>query len=121
MSGQQVTKEDIITVEELMGLDNDQQAEVIADHYASISNIYEAVKNEDFQKYLDRNAHFKPPNISPFKVLKTIKKMNQNAATVPGDLPMKIISKFADDLSLPLTHIVNHGLQSGQYPNIWKN
>jgi hypothetical protein len=35
MSGQEVNKADLDTVEELSGLDDDQQVEAIADHYAA--------------------------------------------------------------------------------------
>ena len=42
--------------------------------------------------------------------------MNKNAATVPGDLPMRIIAKFAGDLALPLSHLINTGFKAGQYP-----
>ena len=52
--------------------------------------------------------------------MKTIKKMRKNACTIKGDLPMKVISEFADDLTLPLSHIINSSLQQGKYPNIWK-
>jgi hypothetical protein len=54
-------------------------------------------------------------------VLKTIKKMNKNSSTVPGDLPMRIISLFSDDLALPLSHLIGCSIQNGQYPALWKN
>ena len=118
MSGQEMNTE--VDVEELSGLDAKQQAECIADHYASISNMYEPVKEEDFQDFL-KNITTVPPNVGPFKVLKTIRKMKKNVATVKGDLPMKIISEFADIFTLPLTHIIHTSLQQCKYPNIWKN
>ena len=49
MSGQEMNTE--VDVEELSGLDAKQQAECIADHYASISNMYEPVKEEDFRTF----------------------------------------------------------------------
>ena len=110
-----------ISVQELEGLDAAQQGEAIADHYASISNLYDPVEKDDFSDYLARHKSFKPPNISPYKVQKAIKKMKKTAATIPGDLPMKIISLFSDDLNLPLSHIINSSFQAGQYPVIWKN
>ena len=120
MSGQKSKSDKISTVEELMGLDDDQQMEVIADHYAKVSTIYEPVKNEDFGEYLKKHSHEKPPHIGPDKILKTIKKMNKNAATIPGDLPMKIIDRFAEIMISPLYHIINGCLKEGLYPNIWK-
>ena len=110
MSGQETNYQSDVLIEELSGLDDLQQAECIADHYASISNLYKPVKKEDFEDYL-KNVSSKPPNIGPYKVLKSIKKMRKNAAKVKGDLPMKIISEFAADLTLPLTHIINACLQ----------
>ena len=47
MSGQDVKFSDF-TVDELVGLSDQDQAERIADHYASISQEYEPVNNEDF-------------------------------------------------------------------------
>ena len=52
MSGQNKT-EDTINVAELDGVYDKLQAEMIADHYAQISNQYEPLKNEHFQEYLE--------------------------------------------------------------------
>ena len=120
MSGQEMNSVSEVMIEDLKDLDDNEQAECIADHYASISNMYQPVKSEDFEEYLNEISS-KPPNVGPYKVLKTIRKMRKNASTVKGDLPMKIISEFADDFTLPLTHIINSCLQQGKYPNIWKN
>ena len=120
MAGKQSKMEEISTIEELRGVENDQQMELIADHYAKVSNLYEPIKFEHFKSYIESNKHLKPPNIGPYKIFKTIKKMNKKSATVPGDLPMRIIDGFADDFTLPLCHIINSCLQAGQYPRLWK-
>ena len=105
-------------VEELSGLSDQDQAERIADHYASISGQYEPIRPEDFPEY--KSMDCKPPKISVSKVVKVIKSMNKKAAAVPGDLPIKIISEFCDELSRPLTHVINSCLTLGKYPDIWK-
>ena len=46
--------------------------------------------------------------------------MNLKAATVEGDIPMKLISEFSVELAFPLSHIINLRLESGIYPNMWK-
>ena len=46
--------------------------------------------------------------------------MNKQAAAVPGDLPIRIIAEFGDQLSRPLAHIINSCFTLGQYPAIWK-
>ena len=105
-------------IDELTGLSDQSQAEKIADHYASISNEYEPIRAEDFQEY--GSGKFMPPRISVSKVVKVIKSMNKRAAAVLGDLPMRIIQDFCDELSRPLAHIINSCLTQGKYPNIWK-
>ena len=49
MSGKDKKSTNVNTVEELEGMDNDQQMEAIADHYAKVSNLYEPVTNEHFK------------------------------------------------------------------------
>ena len=53
MSGQENSKQSNILVDELIGLDDQEQAECIADHYSAISNQYEQVKAEDFSEYFN--------------------------------------------------------------------
>lgn len=103
----------------MIGLTNEEQVERIADHYASISNLYQPISAEDFPEYVN-NQNLKPPKVSVSKVSKIIKSMNQKAAAVPGDLPMRIIAKFSDELSRPLAYLISNCLQQGIYPNIWK-
>ena len=51
MSGQH-EEESEFTVDELLGLSDQDQAEKIADHYASVSQLYQPVTNQDFPEYL---------------------------------------------------------------------
>jgi hypothetical protein len=60
------------------------------------------------------------PNIEPLKVYNIIQKMNKKAATVPNDIPMKLIDEFSVELAFPLSHIITFCLKNGVYPNIWK-
>ena len=54
-------------VEELEGLADQEQAELIAGHYASISNLYQPIRTEDFPKHV-AGTH-KPPWISVSRVM----------------------------------------------------
>ena len=93
MSGQDEKFSDF-TVDELVVLSDQDQAERIADHYASISQEYEPVKNEDFPEF-SVPSNFRPPKVGPTKVEKIINSMNKKAAGVPGDVPMKLIGEFS--------------------------
>ena len=98
MSGQEITSQDSTSIAELSGVPD----------------------NQDISEYLKQHNNEKPPNIGPYRVFRTLRKMNRKAATIPGDLPMKIISTFADELTLPLCHLINSCIRVGQYPRIWK-
>ena len=43
-----------------------------------------------------------------------------NTTTVLNDVPAKVIKRFAEHLSFPLTHIINTQIRRGEFPNIWK-
>ena len=60
------------------------------------------------------------PYLEPLKVYNIIQKMNKKAATVPNDIPMKLIDEFSVELAFPLSHIITFCLKNGVYPNIWK-
>ena len=121
MSGQANSKQTNILVDELIGLNDQEQAERIADHYSTISNQYEQVKSDDFKEYFkdtkDGNA---VPNVEPLKVHQIIQTMNQKAATVQGDIPIKLITEFSVELAFPLAHIIRFCLSNGVYPDLWK-
>ena len=85
-------------IDELHGLDIEEQADVIAKHYAEVSNEYDHHKTEDIPKnvYDIKNP---PPRIEAFKIHKRIQKMSKKKATVYGDIPMKIIKDFSVELA----------------------
>ena len=119
MAGQDHHSSDDMVVDELSGLTDLEQAEKIADHYASISNLYEPLKNEDFPEF-SNPQNFSPPKVNPGKVSKIIRSMNRKAAAVPGDIPMRIIAEFSDELSRSLAHLINNCFSQGVYPSLWK-
>ena len=120
MAGQNVDNKGNIMVDELIGLSDQDQAEVIADHYSAISNLYDPLDYNDFSDYLSNNCTA-PPKVQPRKVHSIIKTMNMKAATVKGDIPIKLISEFSVELAFPLAHIINSCLITGIYPNLWKS
>ena len=118
MSGQNKT-DDATNVTELDGIYDELQAEIIADHYAGISNQFEPIQKEDFKDFMDLSK-FSPITVEPEKIMKIIQHMNPKAATLDGDLPIRIIKEFSDELSIPLSHLVGSCLGAGLYPDLWK-
>ena len=118
MSGQNDIGSDAM-IDELSDYSDQDQAEQIASHYASISQLYTPVSLDHFPDYKNL-ANFRPPKVTCNQVEKIIKSMNKKAACVPGDVPMKIISEFSFELARPLTHLINNCLSQGVYPKLWK-
>ena len=72
-----------ILVEELCGLSNKDQADVIAEHYASVSNEYKPLQSEDIPHRLYQTGE-KPPKVEPYQVFFKIQKMSLRKANVKG-------------------------------------
>ena len=117
MSGQEVDRLGSIAIEALEDLDNREQAEVIADHYSQIANEYDPIDKDDFPNF---KGPFLPPVIQPWKVHEVILSLNKKAATVPGDIPIKLLKNFSVELATPLAHIYNCCLEEGIYPDVFK-
>ena len=111
--------ENVVNVAELDGIYDKLQSEIIADHYAQISNQFQPLQNQDFEKYLDISK-ISPVSVEPDKIKKIIRKMNHKAATLEGDLPIKILKEFSEELSSPLSHLISCCLAAGVYPDLWK-
>ena len=52
-------------------------------------------------------------DVEPEKIMKIIKTMNHKAATLDGDLPVKLIKEFSEELALPLAHLVSSCFSRG--------
>ena len=119
MSSTDPTDDRKIIVEELMDLSSEQQAEVIADQFAKISNLYQPLQTEDIK--IPVNANSKPvPLFDPQQIYEKICKMKKKSSTVCGDIPWRIISEYSVELSFPLANIYNTSTLSGTWPNLWK-
>ena len=118
MTRQDQGKSEETQVEEISHLSNQEQAELIADQLAEISNSYKGVEISDIVI-----PPFSPqdiPQLSTQKVKKYILRIKLKKSTPPGDIPSKIVKEFADYLCVPLTDIINSSLKHGQWPNCYK-
>ena len=120
MSGKDIKNAENILIPELEGKSDRTQAEIIADHYSEISNSYKPLRKEEFQEFLVQNCNSPPPTVEVDTIVKKIRKMNKKAATLEGDIPIKIIAEFAEELAFPLANIINESLIQGVYPKLWK-
>ena len=59
------------------------------------------------------------PVLSEFEVYSQIKRANESPASVPGDMPKKLVKEFACELAVPVTRIFIRILHTQQYPRKW--
>ena len=119
MSSIDPTKQDKVVVQDIMDVPSKQQAEIIADEFAKISNLYEPLKSGDVCVPDFENS--KPyPLFEPYQIHEKISKMKKKASSVLGDIPWKVISEFSVELSDPLSNIYNSSTLDGVWPNLWK-
>ena len=119
MSSIDPTKDENVLVQNIMDLPSAEQAELIADQFAKISNLYQPLKSEDIQ--LPTTEKSKPvPLFEPHQIYQKLTKMKKKASTVCGDIPWRIILEYSVELSTPLSNIYNSASLDGIWPNIWK-
>ena len=112
-------KEEEPTVQELMSIPDEQQAEKIADQFSEISHLYSPLRTEDINLncIIDERP---PPEINPYLVYLKIMSHKKKTATVIGDIPMRLIKFCAEELSFPLCDIYTRAVLFGEYPDIYK-
>ena len=78
MAGQDQRSSGDLVIDELIGLSGSEQAEKIADHYASISNLYKPIQTENFLNFMTPQE-FQPPKVTQSKVAKNHQKYEQKS------------------------------------------
>ena len=100
-----------------------ESAEIIADHFESISQDYAPIIIEYFPPKM-KDALQQPdlsvvPKLQEYEVYTKMCKVKKPNSTVPGDLPKRIVKEFCCELSSPVTVIYNAILKTLQYPRQW--
>ena len=109
---------DPIEVNSICEYSYELQAEMIADKFSQISQGYDALNSHDISihPFTDKSI----PHITQSEVRMTLSKIKTKVSSVRGDIPACIVKKFADQLSAPLTDILNTSITLGQWPDIFK-
>ena len=111
-------KTEPLYVEEISTYSDKDQVEMIADHKAKISNLYEPLLKDDIK--IPPFSTEDIPQFLPRQVWLKLCQLKTNKGTVRGDLPAKIWKIFAAYLAEPLTDIFNTSLSRAEYPKIYK-
>ena len=103
-------------------LSDQECAERIAEHFASISSEYSPL---DLEKLPDRvkarlRTKSKPPIITEYECYQKMKAAKKPMSGVPGDLPSPILKEFTAELANPVSSLLNNIVQSASWPDHYK-
>ena len=106
------------------GLKSSESAEIIAEHFAKISQEYQPLTLSELlpniQLFLSQPNSHDTPQLSPTSVYSGIVKARKPIGTVAGDLPKRIVQKCADLLAVPASIVFNEITRTSTYPSKWK-
>ena len=113
---QQVSDE--VIVEAIKDLPNKEQAELIADKFAEVSQEYDRLKNEDIDvpEFSDSDV----PEVTEDVVIEILAGMDTSKSNINGDIPAKILKHFAKQIGKPVTDVINTSIRQGCWPDIFK-
>ena len=106
------------SVESIKHLPDEQQTALIVEKFAKVGNIFDALRSCDIQMSELSENDF--PQVSQSKVRSALKRLKTNKATVKGDIPARVTKFLADELTEPLTVIINTAIKNGEWPDVWK-
>ena len=91
---------EIIQVEEISHLSDKDQAELIADQQAEISNSYKGIEWTDITIPPFKQEDF--PHFTQSQVKGLIHGLKSKKSTPKGEIPVKLIKEFSQQISIPL-------------------
>ena len=99
-----------------------ESAELIAEHFVSISAEYPPLNLDLLPDRVRQNLEIKssPPFISEYECYEKIRAAKKPQSGVPGDLPRDIINEFTVELANPLHKLLNNIVQSFRWPQQWR-
>ena len=111
-------KSEPVIVESIKHLSDEEQAEIIADKFASVSQEYQPLNKDDIT--IPDFCESSVPTFTPLQVKEKLLKVKTNKSVPPDDIPPKLIKLFASEISVPLSEIINSSVRMGSWSKSWK-
>ena len=106
-------KNDDLHIEEINHLPDKEKVEAIAENFNKISQEYKEVDPEAIE--IPEIPTGSTPKFFPWQIKQYIEKVKTNKATLPGDIPARIVKNCSDILCIPMTHMINHSIETGSW------
>ena len=111
-------KSEEIVIEDIRDLPIKDQAELIADNFAAISQEFEKLESHKIKIPEFQTADI--PIISTEEVKKALAEIDTSKSNLKEDVPAKILKSFAQNLAEPVTEIINASIVQGVWPDMFK-
>ena len=104
------------------GLSFEQSAELIAQHFASISQEFPPLCVSNLPERVQDKlmSPGSPPTLTEYEIFLQLNAAKKPKSGVANDLPRKIVQEFTPELTRPVSRIINSILTSGKWPHQWK-
>ena len=107
-----------IQVSDISHFTSIEQANMLADHFSSISREYDPLLNNDIEYPEISEGSFQKFQVCD--IIPYLSQIKTNKSNLKGDIPAKIIKQYARSIAEPFTHLLNTMVQRGEYPDLWK-
>jgi len=96
----------------------EKQAELIADSFSEVSLKYDSLNTENISilKFSENDI----PQFSVEEVENVMQEIDPKKSNVIGDIPAKILKKFARNFALPVSNVINSSIREGVWPEMYK-
>ena len=108
---------------EAQNLTEEESAEQIASHFASISQEFPTLCITSLPSHVQtklKQCDALPPVVSEYDTSCKIRGAKKPHSGVPNDLLNIITQEFSPELSQPVSRIINNIVKSGEWPEQWK-
>ena len=109
---------DEVVVEEIKDVTPKEQAELIANKFAEVSQEYDRIKSEDID--IPEFSEEEIPKVAESEIVAALADMDANKSNVKKDIPAKVLKHFAKQLGKPVTDLINTAIRQGCWPDIYK-
>ena len=109
---------DSLVVEEISHLTDKDQVEALASAFNAPSQRYQPLQATDIQ--IPKFSPDTIPVYTPVQIKQHIDKIKTNKATIPGDIPAKILKRYSKYFCITLADIINTSILTGVWPDRYK-
>ena len=99
------------SVEEIKHLKDPEKAAAIVDSFNKISQEYDEIMTESIK--VPPIPKETIPTFTPLQIKKYLDRVKTNKATLPGEIPAKIVKLNSDILCTPMAHMINQSIKQG--------